>query len=128
MIRSGLAAALGFLLSLVRLGIRSVPGLLGRALGLSRGQNLGRMAGRAALLLRDRLIMRLYEEFALSVSDDTIYRVLKNLGFSHVSARRRPTSRTPRPSRRSKNFAVRVAEIRATLPPGTPIEVWFQML
>ena len=31
--------------------------------------------------------MRLYEEFALSVSDDTIYRALKDLGFSHVSAR-----------------------------------------
>src|SRR4030088_473440 len=25
-----------------------------------------------------------------------------------------------------KNFALRVAEIRATLPPGTPVEVWFQ--
>src|SRR5215831_13245253 len=33
------------------------------------------------------LIMRLYEAFGLSVSDDTIYRALKNLGFSHVSAR-----------------------------------------
>jgi len=33
------------------------------------------------------LIMRLHEEFGLSVSDDTIYRVLKDLGFSHVSAR-----------------------------------------
>ena len=33
------------------------------------------------------LIMRLYEEFALSVSDDTVYRALKELGFSHVSAR-----------------------------------------
>jgi Winged helix-turn helix len=33
------------------------------------------------------LIMRLHEEFGLSVSDDTIYRVLKTLGFSHVSAR-----------------------------------------
>ena len=32
------------------------------------------------------LIMRLYQEFALSVSDDTIYRALKDLGFSHVSA------------------------------------------
>ena len=32
------------------------------------------------------LIMRLYEEFGLSVSDDTIYRALKDLGFSHVSA------------------------------------------
>ena len=33
------------------------------------------------------LIMRLHEEFGLSVSDDTIYRGLKKLGFSHVSAR-----------------------------------------
>jgi transposase len=33
------------------------------------------------------LIMRLHEEFGVSVSDDTIYRVLKELGFSHVSAR-----------------------------------------
>ena len=33
------------------------------------------------------LIMWLYEEFGLSVSDDTVYRALKDLGFSHVSAR-----------------------------------------
>ena len=33
------------------------------------------------------LIMRLNEEFGFSVSDDTIYRALKDLGFSHVSAR-----------------------------------------
>jgi transposase len=33
------------------------------------------------------LMMRLYEEFRLSVSDDTIYRALKKLGFSHMSAR-----------------------------------------
>ena len=33
------------------------------------------------------LIMRLYEEFGLSVSDDTVYRALKELGFSHLSAR-----------------------------------------
>jgi transposase len=33
------------------------------------------------------LIMRLQEEFGLSVSDDTIYRALKDLGFSHMSAR-----------------------------------------
>src|ERR1700758_3937719 len=33
------------------------------------------------------LIMRLHEEFGISVSDDTIYRALKDLGFSHVSAR-----------------------------------------
>src|SRR6516165_6113927 len=33
------------------------------------------------------LIMCLHEEFGLSVSDDTVYRALKELGFSHVSAR-----------------------------------------
>src|SRR6478672_723739 len=33
------------------------------------------------------LIMRLHGEFGLSVSDDTIYRALKDLGFSHLSAR-----------------------------------------
>jgi transposase len=33
------------------------------------------------------LIMRLHEEFGISVSDDTVYRALKELGFSHVSAR-----------------------------------------
>ena len=48
------------------------------------------------------LIMRLHEEFGLSVSDDTIYRALKDLGFSHVSAR--PTSRMPKPWRRSKKL------------------------
>jgi hypothetical protein len=29
----------------------------------------------------------LHEEFGISVSDDTVYRALKDLGFSHVSAR-----------------------------------------
>ena len=35
------------------------------------------------------LIMRLHEAFGLSVSDDAVYRALKDLGFSHVSARPR---------------------------------------
>ena len=41
------------------------------------------------------LIMRLHEEFGLSVSDDTIYRALKDLGFSHVSARPRAYKQDP---------------------------------
>src|SRR4029077_17179431 len=41
------------------------------------------------------LIMRLYEEFALAVSDDTIYRALKDLGFSHVSARPKAYKQDP---------------------------------
>jgi transposase len=35
------------------------------------------------------LIMRLHEEFGISVSDDTVYRALKDLGFAHLSARPR---------------------------------------
>jgi transposase len=73
------------------------------------------------------LIMRLYEEFALAVSDDTIYRALKDLGFSHVSARPKAYKQDPDAiAAFKKTFAARVAEIRATLAPGTPVEVWFQ--
>ena len=41
------------------------------------------------------LIMRLHEEFDLSVSDDTIYRAIKELGFSHVSARPKAYKQDP---------------------------------
>jgi transposase len=41
------------------------------------------------------LIMRLYEEFGISVSDDTVYRTLKELGFSHVSARPKAYKQDP---------------------------------
>src|SRR5215203_197378 len=56
------------------------------------------------------LIMRLYEEFGLSVSDDTIYRALKNLGFSHMSARPKAYKQEPEVVEAFKNFAARVAE------------------
>ena len=73
------------------------------------------------------LIMRLHEEFGLSVPDDTIYRALKDLGFSHVSAR----------PKAYKQDADAMAAFKETLPyawrksarhspPGTPVEVWFQ--
>ena len=41
------------------------------------------------------LIMRLHEEFGLSVSDDTIYRALRDLGFSHLSARPKAYKQDP---------------------------------
>src|ERR1700745_1378404 len=41
------------------------------------------------------LIMLLHEEFGLSVSDDTIYRALKDLGFSLVSARPKAYKQDP---------------------------------
>ena len=54
------------------------------------------------------LIMRLYEEFGLSVSDDTVYRALKELGFSHVSAR-------PRAYKQSTDA---IEAFKKTLPPA----------
>src|ERR1700752_3467078 len=41
------------------------------------------------------LIMQLHEEFGISVSDDTVYRDLKDLGFSAVSARSKAYRRDP---------------------------------
>ena len=41
------------------------------------------------------LIMRLHEEFGISVSDDTVYRALKELRFSHVSARPKAYKQDP---------------------------------
>jgi hypothetical protein len=71
--------------------------------------------------------MRLYEEFGLSVSDDTIYRALKKLGFSHVSARPKAYKQNAETMDAfKKNFAERVEEIRAKLASGTSVEVWFQ--
>ena len=40
-------------------------------------------------------ITRLLEEFGISVSDDSVYRALKDLGFSHVSARPRAYKQDP---------------------------------
>jgi hypothetical protein len=39
--------------------------------------------------------MRLHEEFGISVSDDTVYRALRELGFSHVSARPKAYKQDP---------------------------------
>jgi transposase len=41
------------------------------------------------------LIMQLHEQFGIAVSDDTIYRALKDLGFSHVSARPKAYKQDP---------------------------------
>ena len=62
--------------------LRTKPSLLGSSRRVRSRRSTAWCAGRA----RD-LIMRLHEEFGLSVSDDTIYGALKELGFSDVSAR-----------------------------------------
>ena len=51
------------------------------------------------------VIMRLHDEFGISVSDDTVYRALKDLGFSHTSVPgRERTGRIPRRSRHLKKI------------------------
>ena len=74
------------------------------------------------------LIMQLHEKFGLSVSDDTIYRAA--LHQPRLLASQRAAAGVQAGPRRNrgvqKNFAARVADIRQTLPPDTPIEVWFQ--
>jgi transposase len=54
------------------------------------------------------LIALLHEEFGLSVSDDTIYRALKELGYAHVSAR----------PRAYKQDGEALAAFKKTFPPG----------
>ena len=73
------------------------------------------------------LIMRLHEEFGLSVSDDTVYRALKELGFSHVSARPKAYKQDPEAMEAfKKTFLPAWPRSGRGLAPGTPIEVWCQ--
>ncbi len=70
------------------------------------------------------LIMRLHEEFGISVSDDTICRTLKGLGFSHVSARPKAYRQDPGAVEAfKKSLPIRVAEIRAGLAPGILVKI-----
>jgi transposase len=66
------------------------------------------------------LIMRLHEEFGLSVSDDTSVLLARERSPESLQAGCRGHGGV------QKNFPARVAEIRAELAPGTPVEVWFQ--
>jgi transposase len=66
------------------------------------------------------LIMRLHEEFGLSVSDDTIYRVLKDLGFSHVSARPKAYKQDPEAVVAFKKTLLHAWRISAPASPRAP--------
>ena len=59
------------------------------------------------------LIMRLHEEFAVSVSDDTIYRALHQLGFSHLSARPRAYNQDPEETEAFKKTSPRALRTSA---------------
>ena len=59
--------------------------------------------------------MRLHEEFGISVSDDTVYRALKDLSFSHVSARPKAYKQDADAMEAFKKTFRRVAEVRRSL-------------
>jgi transposase len=66
------------------------------------------------------LIMRLHEEFGLSVSDDTIYRALKDLGFSHVSARPKAYKQDPEAVAAFKKTLLHAWRMSAPASPRAP--------
>ena len=66
------------------------------------------------------LIMRLHEEFGLSVSDDTIYRALKDLGFSHVSARPKAYKQDPQAVEAFKKTLPHAWRVSAPASPRAP--------
>ena len=68
-----------------------------------------------------------WDEFAISVSKQTLSRELRALGYRKLSARPRHHAQDEDaiPTLK-KNFPAQVAAIRATLPRGTPIELWWQ--
>ena len=70
--------------------------------------------------------MQLHEKFGISVSDDTVYRALKELGFSHVSARPKAYKQDPDAMDAFKKTLPYAWQRPAKLAPGTPVEVWFQ--
>ena len=60
------------------------------------------------------------------MSDDTIYRALKDLGFSHVSARPKAYKQDADAMAAFKKTLPYAWRKSARHPPGTPVEIWFQ--
>jgi transposase len=66
------------------------------------------------------------QRFAVTVSEVTVGRLLKELGFTHVSARpQNPGQDVEAMESFKKNFAGRVSEAVGDLDRGTPLEIWF---
>ena len=65
--------------------------------------------------------------FAVDLSEVSLGRILKKLGFSHISARPRHPKQDPKATASfKKGFPARVFETVSQLALGTSIEVWFQ--
>ncbi|WP_154073353.1 IS630 family transposase [Bradyrhizobium erythrophlei] len=67
------------------------------------------------------------QRFGVDLSEVSLGRALKKLGFSHISAwPRHPVQDPETIAAFKKNFPTQVAAIVTKLAPETPIEVWFQ--
>jgi transposase len=67
------------------------------------------------------------DRFGIDLSEVSLGRVLKQLGFSRISARPQHPMQDPEAIEAFKNdFPATVAKVVSELPLGTPIEVWFQ--
>jgi len=67
------------------------------------------------------------ERFGVDYHERYVGKLLKELGFSHMSARpRHPGAGRSCHGRVQKNFARTLSAHLADLPQGTPVEIWFQ--
>ena len=69
----------------------------------------------------------IHEEFRVSISEAAMSRLVRRLGYAKLSARPRHHDQNELAVKAfKKNFPALLAEIRAGLPPGTEIELWWQ--
>ncbi|WP_187275309.1 IS630 family transposase [Methylobacterium sp. WL120] len=65
--------------------------------------------------------------FGVSLDESSVGRVVKALGFRKLSARPRHYAQDPAAlTAFKKNLPAELSAVRARLPPGTPIELWWQ--
>ena len=77
---------------------------------------------------RKDLARWLLETFAISLDETTVGRELKALGFAKISARPRHYAQNELAVEAfKKNFPAELAKIRARLPKGVEIELWWQV-
>ena len=72
------------------------------------------------------LVQWVYAEFRISISKQTLSRMLRAMGYRKLSARPRYHAQDPAaPAAFKKSFAARLAAIRKRDAGGRPIELWF---
>src|SRR3954466_16091015 len=73
------------------------------------------------------LTLWIWEEFQISLSETTLSRELRSLGYRKLSARPRHYAQNPEALEAfKKNLPATLEAIRAGLPKGTPLELWWQ--